>query len=67
MKGMRGYLYDSISPDMPIIAAVFDAVDNLVELKIVQSNQEGTKFLAESLTQLHRRGERVDLRIRRSS
>jgi hypothetical protein len=49
MSGLRGYVYDSINPDMPIIAAVFDAMDDLIKIKVVGSAEEGAKFIADTL------------------
>lgn len=52
MTGFKGYVYDSTSPDMPIIAAIFDADDELVKTIVVRSAEEGTRFIAEFLAGL---------------
>lgn len=49
MSVLRGYVYDSINPNMPIIAAVFDAMDDLIKTKVVESAEEGAKFIADTL------------------
>ncbi|GLS19629.1 hypothetical protein GCM10007874_26460 [Labrys miyagiensis] len=50
MGSLRGYVYESISPCMPIVALVFDQTDSVVESKVVDTAEEGAQFIALALT-----------------
>jgi hypothetical protein len=46
MNVLRGYVYESKNPYMPIVALIFDERDNVIGTKVVESEEEGSKFIA---------------------
>lgn len=46
MNVLRGYVYESRNPYMPIVAIIFDERDNIIGTKVVDSDEEGLKFVA---------------------
>lgn len=54
MGVLRGYVYESISPYMPIVALIFDETDNLIGTKVVETAEEGAKFIASAVTACNR-------------
>jgi hypothetical protein len=49
MNVLRGYIYDSTNPYMPIIAAVFDEQDNVIATKVVENAAQGAQFIGDAI------------------
>ncbi|QEN87706.1 hypothetical protein FZC33_15880 [Labrys sp. KNU-23] len=47
MISFKGYVYESTSPDMPIIAVIFDGEDNPIQMRVVTTIEQGMQFLAD--------------------
>ncbi|GLS20259.1 hypothetical protein GCM10007874_32760 [Labrys miyagiensis] len=54
MGVLRGYVYESISPYMPIVALVFDETDNVIGTRVVETAEEGAKFIADAVAACNR-------------
>lgn len=50
MISFKGYVYESTSPDMPIIAVIFDGEDNPIQLQVVANIEQGMQFLADFIS-----------------
>jgi hypothetical protein len=46
MNVLRGYVYESRNPYMPIVAIIFDEHDNIIGTKVVEDDEEGLQFVA---------------------
>ncbi|MFC2255118.1 hypothetical protein ACETRX_36680 [Labrys portucalensis] len=54
MISFKGYVYESTSPDMPIIAVIFDGEDNPVQMRVVANTELGTQFLSDFISNGHK-------------
>jgi hypothetical protein len=57
MGVLRGYVYESISPYMPIVAVIFDETDSVIETKVVETAEEGAQFISDAVASCNRAGE----------
>jgi len=46
----KGYVYESTSPDMPIIAVIFDSEDKPVQMQVVTTTDQGMQFLSDFIS-----------------
>lgn len=50
MISFKGYVYESTSPDMPIIAVIFDSEDKPVQMQVVTTTDQGMQFLSDFIS-----------------